>query len=741
MALLRSGFTIAFFTLFSKISGLYRELFIAYLFGAGSLADNINVAFKLPNLFRRTFSEGALSHVFIPIFNAKIMDSKELAEKFASSIISILIITLIVLVTVIQFFMPYVIFILAPGFNIIPGKFETTISLCRITIFYVIFVSVVALIGGILNSLNRFAEFAFSPILLNLMVIFGTAAIQIFTTLERAICYSLLVGGVVQVLVMYICLKQSNIRLCFRVDFFDSSVKNFFHNIGPSILSSSILQVNIFISQAVSSFIPGAISILSYADRIYQFPLAIIGIGFSTILLPELSKLYKQKLTNEIIVMQNNSIKTGVFFSFPAAVGLGILSYPIAELVYYHGVFTIEDTYKTAETITAYTIGLPAFIINKILISLFYASCDTKTPMKVTIYSLFINTLLNILLMFKFKHVGIALGTSIASWYSVLLLIIYAKKIGYCKFDETLVTFIIKSFISCLLMAVIVYYLSVIISDFNSGLIEKIACLLFCIVVGILVYFLSCYLLGIFSIEMLKLKKMVVKNKTNYQDILKALAIITMIIDHIGWYFFPKIMELRIIGRYAMPVFCFFSGYNFKGNPNNLIVKLGGILYAQQIIDPFYSGFCVRANILITIYLGQVYLSISRKLNNYIQILLLVLLISLFPYTKRIFEYGTLGIICMVIGNLSINCSTDTRNRNIVLMNMLSFLHSCYTLNLTDLGFLYLTIVYIVLHTSLILFNYSKLVGVDFCFISRNSLIIYFGHIFVLQFIRLIYIR
>ncbi|MCC8418462.1 MAG: murein biosynthesis integral membrane protein MurJ, partial [Rickettsia endosymbiont of Glossina mortisans submortisans] len=469
--LFRSGVVVAFFTLISRIFGLVREQFIASLFGSTPMGDSINVAFKLPNLFRRIFAEGALSSVFIPIYNEKMLISKKAANNFSGEVFTLLLLTLIVIIALMQIFMPQLMLFIAPGFHGKKEKFELTVFLCRITIPYLIFVSLTALLGGILNSVKKFAAFAFSPVILSVCVIIFTLTFDNYIESTISISLSLIIAGILQVSFMFVCVKRADLNFPIIFNPSDPDVKKLLINMGPATISSGVQQLNLFISQSIASFIEGAISILSYADRIYQFPLSIIGTSFSTILLPELSKIYK---SNDIVAakkIQNNAIRMGLLLSLPATFGIIILSHPIINIIYERGVFTPQDTTNTAEAISAFALGLPAFILAKILTPIFYANGDTKTPLKITLFSIIINTGMNLLLMDSLKHIGIAVGTSIAAWYNLGLLYSYTTKQNKLHIEAGIKLFCGKILLCCIIMSIIIalikyYYLEYFYSEY-----------------------------------------------------------------------------------------------------------------------------------------------------------------------------------------------------------------------------------------------------------------------------------
>lgn len=454
--LLRSGIIVALLTLLSRFFGLARELFIAAMFGSSSTADCVNVAFKFPNLFRRIFGEGALSTVFVPLFNDKLLESRESAQKFSGEIFTLLLIFLVIFSILMQICMPYLMIGIAPGFYHDPEKFDLAVLLCRITTPYLIFISITAIFGSITNSIKKFAAFAFTPIIMNIAVIIFTPLLQNQYTSAVSISISLILAGFLQVLFMYICLIRANLAFPILFTPKDKDVQKLLKNLGPATMSSGAQQLNLFISGSLASCLPGAVSVLSYADKLYQLPLAIVGVTFGTILLPTLSQIYKQKNFEEANFLQNKAIKIAVSISVPAMFGLLTLAWPIIHLIYERGEFSSSDTSKTAAALAAFSLGLPAFVLAKILTPIFYANLDTKTPFKITLYSIIVNILLNIALMIPFEHIGIAIGSSIAAWYNTWLLSKKAKMYGDFKITDETKLFTARIFVSCAFMIIFI---------------------------------------------------------------------------------------------------------------------------------------------------------------------------------------------------------------------------------------------------------------------------------------------
>ena len=505
MSLFGSGLVVASFTFLSRIFGLIRELFIAATFGTGFVADSVNVAFKLPNFFRRIFAEGGLALVFVPIFNQKLSESNDSAKKFAGEVFSILVISLFLLIILMEIFMPQVIFVIAPGFHHDPQKYELTILLARITMPYLFFISLVSLYGGILNSVGRFFAFAASPVVMNIIIVLFTYIFQLHTLSQFAISYSLINAGIFQLLLMMISVYRAKMFCMPQKPNFSPDIKMLFLGLGPAILTSGVIQINLLTSQAIASFIPGGISILSYAERMYQFPLSIIGVAFGTILLPKLSRLYKMDERKEANKTLNDAVRFSMFLSIPCCVGIFALSFEIIHIIYQRGAFTEIDSIKTAHALSAFTIGLPAFILSKVLMPAFYAKNDTKTPLKLTIYSLSLNILLNIILMFPLKHVGIALGSSIAAWFNIYLLIRYATAQELIKSDVDISKFLIKTILVSIAMGIIVFYLKHLVYDHlvTGFILLKVIYLLAIIGIGVVIYFTLSIFFGLISKDQL----------------------------------------------------------------------------------------------------------------------------------------------------------------------------------------------------------------------------------------------
>lgn len=434
-SLFKSGIIVSACTMLSRLFGLLREQCIANAFGAGSAADCVNIALKIPNLLRRVLAEGAFSSVFVPMFNGMLTQSKLQATNFMNSIFTLLAIVMSILVVICQVNMEKLMYILAPGFSGVDAKIELAIRLCIITMPYMLLISLAAVCGSILNSFGKFIPFALMPVILNLGIVLASVWGN-----HDYIAYAVVLCGLLQLTIMYFLAYKHGLRVSF-IGLFGSDTKLFLKKLLPAAASASAAQLNLFISQSIASYINGAISILGYAERIYQFPLSLIGTTISTVLLPTLTKLYRSD-AKSAAALQSNVFKIAMYLSLGSSVFVCALSKQIVELIYYRGAFNMHDTQATAITLVCFGFGLPAFILNKVLSQGYYANLDLNTPMKITIYSILINAALNFIGMYYAGIYGIAIGSTAASWINASLL--YAYGIKYFKVNRDLAVFLFK---------------------------------------------------------------------------------------------------------------------------------------------------------------------------------------------------------------------------------------------------------------------------------------------------------
>lgn len=455
MSLIKSSATIGLYTLISRLLGFARDVTIASSLGASFLSDAFFVAFKLPNFLRRLFAEGAFNAAFVPMFSGMLAaEGEDKARQFASEAMSFLLLILFIVTAIFIAFMPWLMYILAPGFSADATKFELTVALTRITMPYIIFISLVSLFGGILNSGDKFAAVAATPILMNLSLIIVPWLIDDFTpTGAHALAIAVFVAGVVQWLwLLYFCRKRGMLPKLVRPKL-TPQVKKMLLLIAPAALGAGVAQINLFIDLIIASQFDSGVSYLYYADRINELPLAIIGIAVGTALLPVLSRQIRMGDRDAAFHSQNNALGFALFLSVPAAIAIITIAEPIIFVMFERGEFTAHDTLATYKALMAFALGLPAFVLIKVLAPCFFANQDTKTPFKIASFCILINLLCNLALMGTFRHVGMALATSIAAWVNVGMMMVALKRRSWMKLEAALFKDTAKIFIASVVMA------------------------------------------------------------------------------------------------------------------------------------------------------------------------------------------------------------------------------------------------------------------------------------------------
>lgn len=464
MSLFKSIATFGGFTLVSRVTGFARDMVLANFLGAGMVADAFFVAFKLPNLFRSLFGEGAFTSAFVPMVSQKIVsDGEDKAIKFASQAISVLAVILTFFVIIMEIFMPLIVEFMAPGFVNDPGKIALATSLSRITFPFLLFISIVSFQSGILNSLGKFAAPAAAPVILNLMMIGSVFLFVPFSiTPAHGISLSVTFAGLVEIFWLCYFLRRQNIRIRPQYNIpqliKNPEIKTLFKRIGPGVLGAGVYQINMVVDTILVSLVgTGAISWLYYANRLQQLPLGVVGAAISVAILPVLSKHLKADEHQQACRVQDKACEYGALLSIPAAVALIILCEPIINILFQHGKFGAFETQMTAKAVIAYAIGLPAYVLVKALTPNFFARGDTRTPVKYSIVVLLTNLGFSLLLMKPFGHVGIATATTIAAFVSLYQYVRGLKKRGFWVFTPELIRKIIKITLSSLIMGLIIF--------------------------------------------------------------------------------------------------------------------------------------------------------------------------------------------------------------------------------------------------------------------------------------------
>jgi putative peptidoglycan lipid II flippase len=412
----------------SRILGFVRDIMIAFVLGTGAVADSFFVAFRFPNLFRRLFGEGAFNAAFVPIFARSLEgDGKEGARRFAEEVLAALLFILLLLTAVAELLMPWFMYLLAPGFSDTPAKYELAVLLSRITFPYLLCMSLVAMLSGILNSMHRFTASAMAPIILNIVLVTAmtlTVWGGLINTPKAGIilAWGVFAAGFMQLLMLFVAVRGAGFGLRLCRPKMTPGVKKLLKLVIPGAIAGGITQINIMIGTIIASMQDGAVSFLYYADRIYQLPLGVIGIAIGVVLLPGISRLLRAGDDIAANTMQNNSLEFSMLLTLPAAVALLIVPDQIIGVLFQRGAFDAADTANTAFALRAFACGLPAFVLIKVFSPGFFAREDTKTPMFYAGFSIVANIGLSLILFPFIGHVGIAIATSLSGWMNAILL-------------------------------------------------------------------------------------------------------------------------------------------------------------------------------------------------------------------------------------------------------------------------------------------------------------------------------
>ena len=437
MRLLGKFGTVGGATMVSRILGFVREAMIAAALGAGPVADVFYAAFRFPNLFRRLLAEGTFNLAFIPLFARTLEEEGEItARRFAEEVLAMLLIILIALSALAEITMPLLVStIIAPHFT--EDKFTLTVELARIMFPYLFAMSLAAMLSSILNTLRRYLLAAIAPVALNITLIgvlilahhAGAGADDI----GRLLAVGVFFAGFLQLGILIVGVRRAGFPLRIKPPRLSPQVKRLLLLTVPVVITGGITQFNLFVGQIIASAREGAIAVLSYADRIYQLPLGVIGIAIGVVLMPELSRALKTKGTSpeNVNLLQNRSLEFALCFTLPAAVGLAVLAQPIVNVLFERGAFTAHTTAITGETLLAFALGLPAFVLIKVFTPGFFAREDSRTPMRFAAIGVAINIVGSLILFPSLGPMGIAFATTVASWVNTGLLVRGLRKRGH----------------------------------------------------------------------------------------------------------------------------------------------------------------------------------------------------------------------------------------------------------------------------------------------------------------------
>lgn len=515
MKLARAMATVGGLTGVSRILGFVRDILTAAILGAGPIADAFFVALKLPNLFRRITAEGAFSVAFVPLYSSTLEEEgQERASVFASNAFGIMLLFLVPFTVLAILAMPYIIYAIAPGFADDPVRYDMAVSLSRITFPYLLFISLTALLGGVLNAHNKFAPFAGAPILFNLSLII---ALLYFTNYTQnagyAMAYGIVVAGITQFLLLLYFVFRNNIRIRFKKPEFTPKIKKTFRLMGPGILGAGVMHINLFADLIIASLLSaGSISYLYYADRLNQLPLGMIGVAVGTALLPMLSKTVAAKDEAGSNKLFNRSLEICLILALPAAVALFTIPETLIGTLFERGKFTAEDTAIASNVLMGYAIGLPTYIAAKVFSTAYWSKQDTMSPVKISILITVINIALSLALIKPFGVAGIAVSTGLVGWLQLALLYRGVKKSTSLRFDAQFKSSFFKIVFATLLMAVFLlvfdkYY------GVNNNLSDGTKIIRLCILVFIGMGIYAAGIFGTGAIKISEIKKLFIRKK------------------------------------------------------------------------------------------------------------------------------------------------------------------------------------------------------------------------------------
>ncbi|GLQ35006.1 putative lipid II flippase MurJ [Amylibacter marinus] len=421
--------TVGGWTLLSRVVGLVRDLMLAAYLGTGVVAEAFQAAFALPNLFRRFFAEGAFNLAFVPLY-AKKLENADDPDRFASDALSVLAGMLIMLTLVAQLFMPYLVYAQASGFAG-TARFDLAVALSRIIFPYVLFISLAAVFSGMLNAHGRFAAAAAAPVLLNVILI-GAMILASYAgwDMGKTLAIAVAIAGIAQMGLVWGAIRKLGIRIKFHLPKLTPDLKRLFVIAVPTLLTGGVIQINLLVGRNVASHSEGAFAWLYYADRLYQLPLGVVGIAIGIVLLPELARKLAAKDSVAGQAAFNRALEFSCMLTLPAAVALALVPIPLISVLFERGAFDAADSRATAAALSIYALGLPAFVIQKVLQPLYFAREDTRTPFRYALVAMVVNFVLAVGLSLYWGYLAAAIGTTLSAWVMLVLLWRGTRRMG-----------------------------------------------------------------------------------------------------------------------------------------------------------------------------------------------------------------------------------------------------------------------------------------------------------------------
>nr|WP_321507320.1 murein biosynthesis integral membrane protein MurJ [uncultured Celeribacter sp.] len=501
--MMRGFVTVGGWTLMSRVMGFVRDALIAAYLGAGPAAEAFVVAFSLPNMFRRFFAEGTLNVAFVPMFSKKV-EAGEDAKRFAEDTLSALTAMLIALTLLASLFMPLLVTAMAAGL-IGDERFDLAVDFGRIAFPYVLFISLGALFSGVLNATGRFAAAAAAPVMLNVVLSLAmVGAAKLGLPVQRALIWSVPVAGIVQLAIVWRAAAKAGFALRPRLPRMTPELKQLLILAGPAALAGGVVQINLLVGRQVASFSQeGALQYLNLADRLYQLPLGVVAIAIGIVLLPDLSRRLQAGDGDGARHAYNRAFEFALLLTVPAAMALIVIPTPLVAFLFQRGAFSPEDAAKTAQAVMIYGLGLPAFVMQKVLQPLYFAREDTKTPFRFAVYAMVINALVAVGLSFVIGYLAAAVATTLAAWGMVALLWFGKKSMGDAVHtDARLIRRAPRILIASLLMGGVLYGANIGLSpvfELSRGLGT-----LLLVAIGIVAYFAIAHVIGAVRLAELK---------------------------------------------------------------------------------------------------------------------------------------------------------------------------------------------------------------------------------------------
>jgi len=510
--LFKSTLTVGSMTMLSRVLGLLRDVVLARLFGAGAGADAFFVAFRIPNFLRRLFAEGAFSQAFVPVLSEyKTRRDDAEVHRLLAHVSGMLMVVLFVVTLVGVIGAPLLITVFAPGFIDDGDKFSLTVAMVRITFPYILFISLTALAGGVLNSYGRFAVPAVTPVLLNLSLI--AAALWLAPQMEHpamALAWGVFIAGAAQLLFQLPFLARLGLLPRPRLNPWRNRHHEGVRQIGrlmmPAIFGSSIVQINLLFDTLIASFLAtGSVSWLYYSDRLVEFPLGVFGIALATVILPALSRQHASTAMADYARTLDWGLRLVVLIGLPAALGLLVLAGPMVVAIYQYGEFSAHDVLMARASLMAYATGLMGFILIKVLAAAYYARQDTKTPVRIGIIAMLVNMVLNVIFVVPWvwldspaPHAGLALATSLSAFVNATLLYRGLSRQGILRLEPGWPGFLLRVLLATLFMSGVLFWGSGSVDSWlQVSLVERVSRLVLWVGIGAMVYFAVLALLGV----------------------------------------------------------------------------------------------------------------------------------------------------------------------------------------------------------------------------------------------------